>query len=139
MIRRKLAQFMYGRYGSYGLDGLNICLICVGFALYIVGLFLRGSVASRIVFGVQTAFYVYFIFRLLSRNIAARRKENDAFMKFFRRIKNSFKLTKNKIRDRGEYVYKKCPSCSATLRLPYAKGSHTVKCPRCGERFDVIN
>ncbi len=139
MIRRKLAAFMYGRYGSFGIDSLNMFLIAAGLILYIVGAVVRGRIASAVIFAVQTAAYVYLIFRFLSKNITARRKENDRFRALFSRVKGWFGLQKNRIRDRGKFVYKKCPECGAVLRLPYSKGEHTVRCPKCQNRFGVKN
>lgn len=138
MIRRKLAQFMIGRYGARGFDKLGTALFIVGFSACFIGLFFRGTV-SYILFGVQGACYLCLIFRLLSRNVYARQKENAAFCGFWEKIKGFFKLQKNRVKDRGEFVYKKCPKCSAVLRLPATPGEHTVKCPRCGERFGVSN
>ena len=34
-------------------------------------------------------------------------------------------------------MYKKCPKCKQKIRLPLKKGKHTVKCPNCGNSFDV--
>ena len=76
-----------------------------------------------------TLIYIIF-FRMMSRNIQKRRRENDRFCGFF-------KLRRNKFRDRKTHVYKKCPHCKAVLRLPKAKGKHTVICPRCKNRFSV--
>ena len=139
MIRRKLAAFMYGRYGSFGLDSLNLFLVVAGIALYVAGRIVSGRVASAVIFAVQTAVYVYFLYRFLSKNIAARKKENERFRSLWSRVKGWFRLQKNRINDRGEFVYKKCPSCGAVLRLPYSKGTHTVRCPKCSERFEVKN
>ena len=33
--------------------------------------------------------------------------------------------------------YKVCPKCKQKIRLPLKKGKHTVKCPNCGNKFDV--
>ena len=90
MIRRKLAAFMYGRYGSYGIDRLNMFLIVTGLVLYVVGIFFRGRTASFVIFAVQTAIYVYLLFRFLSKNIAARRKENERFTGIWKRVKGWF-------------------------------------------------
>ena len=34
-------------------------------------------------------------------------------------------------------LYRRCPGCRVTLRLPKRKGKHTVVCPKCGRRFEV--
>ena len=54
----------------------------------------------------------------------------NKFLSFFKRKKAQF-------RDRKTHVYKKCPHCKATLRLPKKKGRHTVSCPKCRKRFET--
>ena len=76
-------------------------------------------------------------FRVLSRKIEARRRENAVYMKIIGKFKGFFKLTGNKWRDRKTHVYRKCPKCKSVLRLPKKKGEHTVACPKCRERFDI--
>jgi hypothetical protein len=122
---------MYGRYGG---DTLNKVLIWVyaGWIVLcsIISLF-TDSVWFSLFYWVSTFALVLWIFsRMFSRNIAARRKENDAFCGFF-------KLRKNKFRDRKTHVYRKCPACRAVLRLPKSRGKHFVVCPRCKNRFEV--
>ena len=134
-IREKLYRFMYGRYGG---DRLNKVLlwVYVGFVLagMIVFLFSDKYLAAKIAYyviealGIALIFFVFY--RMFSRDIAKRRRENEGFFGFF-------KLMKNKRRDRKTHVYRKCPKCRAVLRLPKAKGKHTVVCPRCHERFEV--
>ena len=76
-------------------------------------------------------------FRCFSKNIYARRRENEFFKNIFKKIKNFFVLQKNRIRDIKGYRYRKCPHCKAMLRLPKRRGRHTVICPRCKKRFEV--
>lgn len=42
-----------------------------------------------------------------------------------------------KLREFPEKKYATCPNCQATLRLPRQRGKHTVRCPRCGNRFGI--
>ncbi len=138
MIRRKIAQFMYGRYGYAGLDNMNKFVIAVSLILGFVNLFtVNYRTAHLIIAVVEWGLFAFFIFRTVSRNIAARRKENASFVKFFSGVKRFFKLQKDRIKDIKKCRYRKCPSCKAVLRLPVKRGSHTVKCPKCGERFNV--
>ena len=138
-MRRKLILFMRGRYGSTGLDKLNLFLLLAGLALSVAGAFLRGHLAVFVLIGIQWATFGYFVFRFMSRNFYARQKENAAFCSVFNKIKNFFKLQYDRIKDIKKYRYRKCPHCKATLRLPVRKGKHSVKCPRCSERFNVRN
>ena len=122
---------MYGRYGT---DTLSTVLLYVYFAFVlictVVSIFVRSIWFSLFYYVVATALVVWMLSRMFSRNIAARKRENDKFCGFS-------KLRKNKFRDRKTHVYRKCPSCKAVLRLPKAKGKHFVVCPRCKNRFEV--
>ena len=89
------------------------------------------------IYVLQAALLFWMTFRMLSKNVYKRRRENEAFMKIFRPVKNLFVLTKNRIRDVKGFRYRKCPHCKATLRLPKRKGEHSVICPRCKKRFTV--
>ena len=122
---------MYGRYGTDTLSKVMIgvylafVLICT-----IVSIFVRSIWFSLFYYVVASALVVWMFSRMFSRNIVARKRENDKFCGFF-------KLRRNKFRDRKTHVYRKCPSCKAVLRLPKAKGKHFVVCPRCKHRFEV--
>ena len=130
-FKNKLARFFYGRYGA---DTLNNVLTGIYLSwlitFSIVDIFVNSIIFSIIGWLVTVAIFALVMFRMMSRNIYKRRRENEKFCGFF-------KLQRNKFRDRKTHVYRKCPSCSAVLRLPKAKGKHTVVCPRCKNRFDV--
>lgn len=129
-FRERLARFMSGRYGQ---DELGKFLLWLWIGLVIANLFLELWVISLIELGVC----IWSIFRIMSRNIYKRQAENRFYIKAIGKISAPFKMLKNKWRDRDTHVYKKCPSCKSTLRLPRVSGDHTVRCPRCSERFDV--
>ena len=134
-FREKLARFFWGRNGADGLYyGLFVLLILLG----VLRLVFRESASLQAVIGIlSTVVLVIMLYRAFSRNLYKRRRENQIFMSFFTKIKNFFVLQKNKIRDRRDFIYKKCPSCKAVLRLPRRKGEHTVKCPKCQNRFGI--
>ena len=122
---------MYGRYGSDTLNKILIIVYAVIVVAYTVLSLFIDSVWFSFFYFVFSITLIYIIFfRMMSRNIQKRRRENDRFCGFF-------KLRRNKFRDRKTHVYKKCPHCKAVLRLPKAKGKHTVICPRCKNRFSV--
>ena len=122
---------MYGRYGT---DTLSKVILGVYFAFVlictIVSIFVRSIWFSLFYYVVASALVVWMFSRMFSKNIVARKRENDKFCGFFR-------LRRNKFRDRKTHVYRKCPTCKAVLRLPKAKGKHFVVCPRCKNRFEV--
>ena len=127
-----LYRFFAGRYG--GNDTLNKFLLVV-YLVIIVGffvalLFIRSLWLELLSNILPLLLAIFIIYRTLSRNITKRRLENDRFCNFF-------KLRKNRFRDRKTHVYRKCRKCKAVLRLPKAKGKHTVVCPRCKNRFEV--
>lgn len=131
-FRDKLARFFYGRYGA---DSLYYFLLALYFVLWFVLLFI-GNFFIRIFLSLlQTAVLVLMIYRVLSRNVYKRRRENEIFLKLFQPFKSFFILTKNRIRDIKSFRYRKCPHCKAMLRLPRRKGNHPVICPRCKKRF----
>ena len=130
-FKNKLYRFMYGRYGT---DKLNTVLLISYVAIVLIhtvlGLFINNVFFDLMVFLVSVTIIWFIFFRMFSRNIQKRRKENESFCGFF-------KLIKNRFRDRKTHVYRKCPKCGAVLRLPKAKGKHSVVCPRCKNRFSV--
>ena len=130
-FKQAMYRFLYGRYGT---DTLNKTLLWVYIALVViytvVSLFVTSAIFTLIYLILSLSLVVWNISRTFSRNIAARRRENERFCGFFR-------LIRNKHRDRKTHVYKKCPACRAVLRLPKAKGKHAVVCPRCKHRFFV--
>ncbi len=131
-FRDKLTRFLYGRYG---VDQLYFALFIFYFVIWTVLLFVRFTPVRIGLYALQALDLFWMVFRVLSKNIHARRKENNAFLKIWNPTKNFFILTKNRIRDHKNYRYRKCPHCKAMLRLPKRKGSHPVVCPRCKKRF----
>ena len=127
----KLAGFLYGRYGNDTLNKVLTAIYLIWLIVFtVVDVFVKSIIFSITGWGISLALFFWIMFRMMSRNIYARRRENDKFCGFF-------KLRKNKFRDRKTHVYRKCKSCKAVLRLPKAKGKHFVVCPKCKSRFEV--
>ncbi len=130
----KFKQWLYKTfYGRYGLDRLYFVLFGACMTLIIINLFVR----SWIFLIPEAALLGFMIFRVMSRNISARKKENDWFFGIWLRVKRWFKLQKDRFKDRKTHVYKKCPKCGAILRLPKRKGKNIANCPRCSNKFEV--
>ncbi len=128
-FRYRLMQFMSGRYGT---DNLTYALLIFAAVLSFINIILRSWILQLIVYGLV----IYAFFRVLSRNHAARRRENRFFNEKINIFKNKIELYKSRKNDKF-HVYKKCPSCKAILRLPHRIGEHTTVCPRCGKEFKV--
>ena len=133
-FKDKFIRFMYGRYAMFGMDTFNKVLFWVyagWIAVFLIADIFVPWVWFTIAYWAVSMLLSYWIFfRMFSKNIAARRRENERLCGFF-------KLLKNKFKDRKTHVYRKCPKCKAVLRLPKSKGKHYVVCPRCKERFQV--
>ena len=118
-------NFMMGRYGP---DKFSIVLLWSYCILAFLGIFLP------ILRLLNLAFMVYIIFRMFSRNIVARQRENERFLKFWNPIEAKFKKMITKMKDRDHRFFD-CPNCKATLRLPKGKGKISITCPKCGKEF----
>ena len=140
-IRERIAEFMYGRNG---IDNFHHFLFWVIMILSLINIYFKSWVITAITF----LLLIYSIFRVLSRNVYRRQKENQIYLKYVAKLRGIYnkskKVVKSKIsilkdrwRDRKTHVYKKCPHCKNTLRLPKIKGKHTAACPCCDARFDV--
>ena len=115
-LGEKLRNFMYGRYGT---DQLNTCLLIVGVVLCLL------SMIPKLYFLGFISFIplIVTIFRMYSRNIYKRRRENQAFLRLLAPIRDR----KNR--------YFKCPKCHQHIRVPRGKGKIVIRCPSCGEKF----
>ena len=118
--------------GRYGVDGLFYALFGVSAVLSFANCFVKSIWLQFIVY----AIIIYALFRIMSRNIEARRRENQ----WFNHIKTKWIKKRNTYRQRKAdytHIYKKCPRCHVVLRLPRRKGKHTTVCPKCNKEFKV--
>ena len=165
MFRRFMVSFSRFMYGRNGVDRMMSGL-CVGyFALWIfetmVGILTDWYTFYFIIRFLMLCLFGYILFRFLSRNVEARRRENEHYCnfidRFFRKNRNSYgggcgnfggsggygqngsnnggkkvySTPEKPTRDRKNFKYVKCKNCGATLRLKRRKGTHTATCPRC--------
>lgn len=127
-FREKFIRFMYGRYGA---DQLYYALFAVYFMLLLLNAFLRSPIINVLMW----AALAWMIFRMLSRNIYARRKENTMFLKLWDPIKSECKLLFRRFKEIKTHRFRKCPDCKTVLRLKRKTGNLMVKCPRCQNKF----
>ncbi|MBO4433399.1 MAG: hypothetical protein J5852_07710 [Clostridia bacterium] len=128
-FRWRIMQFMSGRYGA---DALFFIMFSISAALAFANIFVRSYILQMIVYAIM----VLAILRVMSRNTAARARENRAVMSAWYKIKGIFDIRRQRKAD-YTHIYKKCPHCRAVLRLPRKKGKHTTVCPRCNKSFTV--
>ena len=123
-------KFMKDRYG---IDELYKFLLLICFVLLVINTF----VSNNIIRLFEVLLIVIIFYRYMSKNIKLRKKENDKYLEIKDKIIKLFDYNKKKYTDRNTHMYKKCPKCKQKIRLPLKKGKHTVKCPNCGNKFDV--
>lgn len=128
-FRWRLMQFMSGRYGA---DALFFVLFSISASLAFANIFVRSYILQTVVYAIM----VLAIIRVMSRNTAARARENRAVLGAVYKVKGAFDLRRQRKAD-YTHIYKKCPHCRAVLRLPRKKGKHTTVCPRCNKSFTV--
>ena len=92
-LRERFAEFMVGRYG---IDRLYYFLLAVCFILIVINLFANSYIISVI----ESGLFFFALYRVLSRNVYKRQKENLAFLNFMKKPKKQLNLIKCKFRDR---------------------------------------
>ena len=128
-FRQGLVKFMMGRRG---LDQFSITLFALGFVLYILSLIFGGSVLYILHLGC----FGYGLFRGLSRNIAARERENRWFLSKFGPVFLKLRQAGVRFKNRRVYLYYRCPQCKSWLKLPRNIGEKNVTCGHCGANFN---
>jgi len=120
----KIQQFMVGRYGS---DKFSMFISVVGLIFAFLGNFRE----LRVFYFIGLAIIIYGLYRAMSKNFEARRKELNWFLRVSEKPTQEFRLLKNKWRDRKTHKYFKCSSCKTVLRVPKNRGKIEVTCPKC--------
>lgn len=120
----KLQQFMVGRYGN---DEFTFVLLIVSLVFTFLGNFRH----LRFFYFIGMAMIFYSLFRALSKNYEARRKELNWYMRWSEKPKAELKLLGNKFRDRNTHRYFKCKECKTVLRVPKGRGKIEITCPKC--------
>ncbi len=117
-------DFFAGRHGA---DALSVVLVVFSGLVLTMVLIAGGGLFALP--ALVPAFYA--AFRILSKNDAARTRENDAFLRFFPALLSEIRLLGYRFRDRKSHVYFRCPCCRLTLRTERGTGERTLACPRC--------
>ena len=134
-VRCGIERFMYGRNGT---DQLNVALLVLYVALcllqWIVVMLLPYPIVSGIFSGLLLATVLVLFFRIFSRNLEKRRRENARFLSWYQPRQRAFVSWRARARDR-DHKYFKCRSCGARCRVPRGKGRIEITCPRCGGKI----
>ena len=119
----RFRNFMNGRYGR---DSLNTCLVVLAAVLLVLGWLFGRLFRTLSALALLIAFY-----RMFSKDLYARRLENERFRSLFARFEPYVKLLRAKAKDKGKNKLLLCPNCKRILRVPKGKGNITLHCP-CG-------
>ena len=128
-MRRRLEQFMQGRYGT---DEFSRFIMTVTLVLLVLNMITR----LPILYLVALILLVYCYFRMFSRNISKRSSENSAYLQKTEKIRSSFAKMKRRIVQSKDYHIYKCPSCGQKIRVPRGKGKICITCPKCRKEFE---
>lgn len=129
--QRKVAEWMRGRRGP---DDLAVVSMNLAVVLVLVNVFARTSWLAW----VGLALLAYASFRILSKNHAARSRENAAFLRAIGPTATAWvQNPRAAFAELRAYRHVRCRACRQKVRVPRGKGRLRVTCPRCHERFEV--
>lgn len=135
-LARRLQEFMVGRNG---VDSLARAMSVLALALIVVSLVVPGGLARSVVSWIALGCLGYCYFRMLSKNVSKRYRENCAWDRFARKALAPFRGVAQRAAVRAKYRSShrvlSCPQCGQSLRVPKGKGKLRVSCPKCGSSF----
>ena len=128
----RLNNFMMGRNG---MDAMNLGLLLGAVVLNLIGVLTRSNTAYSVLRILSTLLLVFAIYRMFSRRLEARRKENARFLSLTAGVRTWFANLRGGAAGDRSHKYFTCPGCRNRLRVPAGKGKIEITCPRCGTRF----
>lgn len=72
--------------------------------------------------------------RVLSRDISARVRENGTFLRYWQEVRGALNRFTARVKDR-DHRYYHCPRCRQQLRVPRGRGKIVITCPKCRHEF----
>ncbi|MCD8001749.1 MAG: hypothetical protein LUE95_04085, partial [Oscillospiraceae bacterium] len=61
---------------------------------------------------------------------------NGKYLQLQYKLTERFRDWRDRQKQRRDYVFFRCPSCKAMLRVPRGKGRIRVTCRKCGNAFE---
>ena len=113
-------NFMMGRYGQ---DQLGTVLFAAGLGSMFVSMIFRRFLWASAFSFLSWLLLLWCIFRMYSKNIAARSRENRAWVNFLSHLRDK------------DHRYFRCPQCRQTVRVPKGRGKINIRCPKCNRQF----
>lgn len=125
-LNDKMMNFMVGRNGTD-----RLARWCLGGAVVLT--IINMIIPNIVLMLLSYALLIYCIFRVFSRNVAARQAEEAKFDSLFSRSKNA----KTKFENRKTTVYFNCEECGQSLSVPKGKGKLKITCPKCKHQTTI--
>ena len=127
-MQQQFRNFMSGRYGA---DQLSKAMAILAIAFSLIAMLLNSSLFSAI----GTILFILSIFRIFSKDIASRARENHKYRTWVKPLKQKWTKLKHRIKGGKTHKYISCPDCSMQMRVPRGKGKMNVTCPKCNTKF----
>lgn len=126
----RVNKWMTGRNGS---DELGTTALGLSIVALLVSLIAR----LRWLDIIALALALYSCWRLISKNVSQRRKENRIFLSKIGPIGQWIKNPHASFEEARAYKHLTCPACQKKMRVPRGKGKMRVTCPACHKKFDA--
>lgn len=118
--------------GRNGVDELSSSCTNVALLLVVIDLFAHTTWMSII----ALALLGYSWFRISSKSIPSRRKENASYVKTCGPVVPWLVNPISAAQETKDYKHLSCPSCGQRVRIPRGKGNVRITCPKCKNRFE---
>lgn len=128
--QRKVAEWLRGRRGP---DDLAVFCVNLAIVVVLVNVFARTSWLGW----AGLVLVAYAMFRIQSKNLGARARENEAFLKALGPARPWIQNSRAAWTELRSYKHVRCSSCKQRVRVPRGKGRLRVTCPRCKAKFEV--
>ena len=128
-MKEKFYRFMQGRYGA---DQFSRFLLGCMVVLWLLSLFIKNNMISQVLYFVSLGLIVYSWYRMFSKNISARYKENQKYLGYKEVVRSM--LSKDKRKSSSHKIFL-CPKCKQKIRIPKGKGRIVITCPSCKNEF----
>lgn len=114
--------------GRNGPDQLSLALTVAAFIISLIP-------GGYITYGLSLVMLLFAVFRMFSKNIAQRQKENIFLLNMVNRFKMWYHNSKAKRQQLRFYRIFVCNNCGQKLRVPKGKGKVAIKCSKCGSKI----
>lgn len=128
---RLLYRFSHFLAGRYGMDELFLPIVVVSCILTLLSSLGRLGLLRLL----GTAFLLYALFRVFSKNFQKRQNELHIYLTWKNKLTQKFRLHRRIWQERHEKKYFKCPKCKTYLSVPKGKGKLKICCRKCSHQF----